>query len=502
MKRILALLLSVTFLFVMLAACGGDTGDDTGTPTPGGSQITGGESGDGEEWDGIPRLPSDYENIELPDKEADVYREKDGKRHIIIGSHYDIFNDGLYDSTFADIYDHDVTPSDPYKAQLAFDKLKYVEEKYNVYIEFVNLTWDGIMENIPISIMSGWPDCDVYLCDLQYGVPAVLNNMATPLEDMAITSEFYDDLFGDNIIMENLMVPGMEKTYLFKPATLSWHLYMLGYNRDMVALAGLEDPQDLWDKGEWTWDKFLEYCVELTDSSAGVYGYGGFWTNFLTMMLFSNNAAFASGPQEGLSSNETLEVLDFFDQLYNVRGAAAPWNPDDWDINNNIYREGKLGFWISAPWINQQFLDVVGGAGNLPFDIGMVPAPVGPSGNKDTNAMRNATGGNFYMIPRYIKDPGQVFDVMYELTNWFDGDLTERDDMDEFANVMISQRNLDLYLSLVGRVGFELYEVLGVSGAGLPIMLEQTTQGPEYSPIVYSETFRQNYQEALDKYFG
>ena len=89
MKKLLALLLCVLFLFVMLAACGDKNGGENDRP-PG----TDGPGGDGEEEEGPPTFtPPDYD---LPDKEADVIRyTADGRRHIIIGTFYDMY----YDST-------------------------------------------------------------------------------------------------------------------------------------------------------------------------------------------------------------------------------------------------------------------------------------------------------------------------------------------------------------------------------------------------------------------
>ncbi|MCL2078445.1 MAG: extracellular solute-binding protein [Oscillospiraceae bacterium] len=490
MKRIFALLLSFVFLFVMLAACGGGGGDDTNPDSSPGTENPGnGGDGDGDD-DGPPQFVApDYT---LPDKDADVYRTKDGRRHIIIGSFYDMY----YDSTHTSIFDNP-SVNDPETAQMTLDRVRYVEDKYNVYIEFVNMTWDGIMENIPISIMSGWPDADVYMGDTQFVIPAVLNGMATALEDMDIDPEFYNDLFappGENIVMENVKIPGQDKTYMFRGAGLNTGMYMLGYNRDMLQAKGLEDPQDLWDKGEWTWDKFREYCRELTDTSQDIYGYAGYWTNFLQSMLFSNDTVFAGGPIQTVDSPKTLEVLNFMYELYNVDKTARPWNEDDWAINNSLFAEGKSGFWISAFWINEEF-----GGLETPFDIGMVPFPVGPSGNKDTMATTNVSG-NYYFIPRYIKDPGEVFNIMYDLTNWYDGDLEYRDDIQWWKDRMISEANIEYYMKVAGRMGFDLLMDLGF-GPSVPYMLETTTRPAEYTAIQYAETYKQVYQDALDNYF-
>ncbi|MCL2819792.1 MAG: extracellular solute-binding protein [Oscillospiraceae bacterium] len=491
MKRFIALLISITFLFVMVAACGDNnqTGGGDPTVTGPGPALSFGDGEDGVEGGPPTFVPPDYS---MPDKDADVYRTTaDGRRHIIIGTFYDMY----YDSTHNDIFDNP-TVTNPETAQMELDTVRYVEDKYNVYIEFVNMTWDGIIENIPISIMSGFPDADVYLGDTQFIIPAILNGMGTSLEDMGIPSNH--DVFappGESIVMESFKIPGQDKTYMFRSAGVNTGMYMLGYNREILQRHGLEDPQDLWGKGEWTWDVFKDYCRTITDVSQDIYGYSGYWTNFLQSMLFTNDTAFAGGPVQTLDSPKTLEVLNFIHELYNVDKTARPWNPDDWSINNSLFAEGKSGFWISAFWINDEF-----GGLNTTFDIGMVPFPVGPQGNAETMATTNISG-NYYFIPRYIKDADEVFNVMYDLANWFDGDLEYRDDLGWFFDSMISQANIDYYMKVAGRMGFDLFDSLGF-GPSFDMMIENTTGPATYTPAQYVETFKQVYQDALDNYFG
>ncbi|MCL2031583.1 MAG: extracellular solute-binding protein, partial [Oscillospiraceae bacterium] len=430
-------------------------------------------------------VPPDYV---LPNKDADVYRTKDGKRHIIIGIPFDEY----YDSTHKDI-SANPSVSDPEVAQMRLDKVRELETKYNVFIEYVNMTWDGIMENIPISIMSGVPDADVYRVDTQISIPAVLNNMAVGLEDLELEGT---DVFAasGNIVMESLKIPGQDKTYLFRAAGINQGMYMLGYNRELIGVKNLTDPQELWDRGEWTWEVFREYCRELTDPSQDIYGWSGYWTNFLTGLLFSNNTAFAAGPVQTLDDPKTLQTLSFISDLYNVDRTARPWNTGNWEINNNLYAGGQSGFWISAPWLNNEQ-----GGSNLPFEFGMVPFPIGPSGSRETFKAVNAEG-NYYFIPRFIQNPREVYDVIYDYTNWFNGDLDYRDDLTWLKDSVVSEENFRYYMEVCGLTGFDLLHNIGVLPS-LEEMVENIDAPAVYTPAQYAETYKQVFQDALDNYF-
>ena len=84
----------------------------------------------------------------------------------------------------------------------------------------------------------------------------------------------------------------------------------------MIEDANLEDPRDLVARGEWTWDKFREYCQVLTrdidgDGVIDVYGYGGWLGDFLPYWFMSNGTYVAATATENFSSPEVGETLKF-----------------------------------------------------------------------------------------------------------------------------------------------------------------------------------------------
>jgi len=423
-----------------------------------------------------------------------VIRYRDGKRVIIVAAAYDRY----YDSSHQNI-DANPNVTDPETAQMSLDRVRYVEEKYNVIIEFRNLTWEGMMENIPISVMSGVPDADIYFADTQMAIPAVLNGMAISLESMGLQDH---DVMktGGNIVMESMKIPGHTETFLFREAGVNAGMYMMGYNRELIAAKGLRDPQDLWDSGEWTWEVFREYCRVITDPTMDIYGWSGYWTNFITGLLFSNDAAFAAGPTQTIDSPNSMEVLNFMHELYNVDRTARPWVTGNWEINNNLYAEGKSGFWISASWLNNEQGGMFGA--NMTFDFGMVPFPVGPQGNAATMATENASDGTFYFIPQHIGNPREVFDIFYDLRNWFEDDLEYRDDLVWLKNSLVSEKNFEFYMKVVGRPGFDLMHTLPGVAPSIELMLQNIDAPPELTPAQYAETYKQVFQDALDNFFG
>ena len=102
----------------------------------------------------------------------------------------------------------------------------------------------------------------------------------------------------------------------------------------MVNELGLEDPQALFNKGQWTWDKFAEYCKAGTrdtdnDGTTDIYGFGGVFPYLINGPVMNNGGGIAVSKTEGLSSKPVVEAFEFINRLYNVDNSARPWNADD-----------------------------------------------------------------------------------------------------------------------------------------------------------------------------
>lgn len=479
MKIGLAIFL-VAALVLTLASCGSDSG-----PADSGSGASAGAQGDSANAD--------------TGKASAAHYTEDGRRIITIGTWQDIY----YVSKHTDIKD-DPSVSDPdgteetqrriEQAEMRLAKIREIEEKYKVVLDYVNLTFNGVQESIGTSVPEGIPDVDIYQIDTQFGIPAVLNGYGTALEDFLPEDA---EVFAEDTAAKRLKLAGQDKTYLFNAARGGGvSSYPLAFNMDLIRAAGLENPQDLYDRGEWTWDAWKIYLKALTKDTNGdeeidIYGYSGYWTNMLSNLLMSNNAGIATGETQTLDAPATRETLDFIYELYNVEKTARPWYAPNWEINNKLYSEGLSGFWICADWI----FDEQGGA-DLPFEIGVVPWPYGPSGDPETNSY-STPDSTWFMIPKGADDPELIFDVMYDWMDWYEGDesivtsdwsrelyMTDRNF--EYAAMMSERQGFDLWDSLNKPINFSLVDLL--DGA-------QTTDE-------LIEKFALPFQDSLDEYFG
>ncbi|MDE6743111.1 MAG: extracellular solute-binding protein [Lachnospiraceae bacterium] len=488
LKRFLALGLAA-MMTLSLAACGGGN-DGAGTATGDGTQ-------------GAATNPGTVTT------DGYAHYDSNGNRVILMACWWDRYYDSDDtalddDPSFSYTEDGEIKVAD----QMRFDVVAAIEAKYDVKLQWINLTYQGQEESINNSILAGSPDADVYLVDLAMGVPAALNGYCVDLRSVLPEDT---DLFTDQINMSYLQL-GDGTACLLHPVAAESTVeatYPLAFNVQILKDAGLEDPRDLYARGEWTWDKFNEYATALakdTDGDGAIdqYGFAGFGPDVAMLLLMSNGATIASGTTQTMTDAKVAEALQQLSDMYNVYGYCYPATEgDNGDIGRNVYTNGNIGFWPSAAWIAAGNNDYpTDGTVGVSFDTAYVAWPVGPSGNAETNAQK-LTSGSYYMIPVGIKDPELVYNVFYDYCNYYNDDVSVRDDRETLwwwyestaSKVELQDANFQVMFDAGMHEAFDLWQNLGIEYDWDSLLFGNVT------PAQFQETYKQQIQDGLDSYF-
>lgn len=397
-------------------------------------------------------------------------------------------------------------------AQMKLDNVDKIEQTYGVKFYWSNLTYTGVKESITTSIMAGAPECDIYLVDAGMAIPAQMNGLALDLKTVLPET---DDLFTDQKIITYLDLGDGKACILARQEAQKQveSTYPLGFNIQMLEENGLEDPRDLYERGEWTWEKFNEYCKVLTQDTDGdgqvdQYGYCGYEMETLEQLMMSNNTGIAVGTNETLTSSATGEALQQMYDMYNTWKVCYPYDFED--PSNSMrgqYRQGNIGFFPIAAWIaaDKNDYDYDGKNGyTLPFDTAYVRWPVGPSGDQNTNPGKNNVSGEFYIIPAGVAEPEKVYNVLYTMWNWCNGDTSIRDNKDVMhwwfgvtaTEQELRNANFDVMADCGAHPTLDLWNSMG-----LGYDLQSLIKG-EVTPAQFQETYKQQVQDALDAYFN
>jgi len=392
-----------------------------------------------------------------------------------------------------------------------FENVAKVEAKYGVKYYWQNLTYSGVQDSINTSILAGSPDCDIYLVDAGMAIPAQMNNLLVDLKTVLPADH---DLFTTQTVAKYLDLGDGRACIIQRQGGMT-NNHALGFNKQLLEAYGLEDPRVLWEKGEWDWDTFRDYCKKLTQDTDGdgqidQYGFCAWDSDQLEEFMLSNGANIAQGTTQQLTSAKMTEVLKFIYELHNEDNVCYPVTNDmDSNYVRTLYRNGNIGFFWMDVWVeetNGSDYDWGNGGANpmITFDVIYCHWPVGPSGDQENDPQLNNVGGELYVLPAGVQDPETVFGVLYDGWNWYEGDVEKRDNPAQLnwwinatgRNEENRQANFKVQSEIVARQTVDLWNSMGVS-FNLWELLDGTV-----TPAQWQETYKQAFQDALDSYFN
>ena len=159
-------------------------------------------------------------------------------RNITIGLWWDIY----YDSNDESWEDNEAATGKETDL-MRFDNVKNIEDTYGVTYEFQNLTYAGVQDSVNNSILAGEPDCDVYMVELGWGVPAVMNGYAMDLREVLDPDDpllTHNDTVMNYVALESGAVSLLTANGAEDQVAAT---YPLAFNLQMIEEANLEDPR-------------------------------------------------------------------------------------------------------------------------------------------------------------------------------------------------------------------------------------------------------------------
>ena len=148
------------------------------------------------------------------------------------------------------------------------------------------------------------------------------------------------------------------------------------YNKDLLRLAGLEEPYALWRRGEWTWDAYRKYARAMTvrDAKGKPSAFGSFVNGFSYQcaVVYAFGGRIMRDGRVALAEGKSLEAFRF---LYDMRFRDRV-EPSAAQSANSMFsfEGGKLGMSIDWMGITPRLRDAA------KFDWDVCPLPMKPGG--------------------------------------------------------------------------------------------------------------------------
>lgn len=299
----------------------------------------------------------------------------------------------------------DLTPAGATQSDInRLEKIKEVEKKYNVTIEFVTVPFEEMVPNFTNSVLAGEPFADIVQLEYKAALPLIKKGLILPVSEF--TNENSNINNEGNLLMKYSPIAGDH--YGFdNPVYIGAGLH---YNRDLFKELNLEDPKDIYERGEWTWDKFLELAKAATkdtnnDGKNDVWGFSAWSIDAYKHFAVSNGVRIVDEENlvEGLTSPGSIKTAEFLNQLYNVDKVVkvSTGDPMNWE-ESNTFKEGDVAMFTVAEW----------NLSGLNFEFGIVPIPKGPEQTTDYTYANTAASAKF--IGKGVKDPELVYQIFEE----------------------------------------------------------------------------------------
>ena len=149
--------------------------------------------------------------------------------------------------------------------------------------------------------------------------------------------------------------------------------YFIWYNKTIFSERGVEDPIELYDKGEWTLDKFDSICKRLTvrnDGTVQLYGFGydHTWMRQVFAMFDAQlSVKSGDGYVNTVGSDAVTDAISYLDTQINVSRVTCKQ-----DKALPYFASGKLAMLWYGNWLSMSapFAEM-----NLNGVIDFVPAP-------------------------------------------------------------------------------------------------------------------------------
>lgn len=258
------------------------------------------------------------------------------------------------------------------------------------------------------------------------------------------------------------------------------------YNRDMFDEAGIDHPTD-----DWTWEDFREAALALTtDDRWGAQLIGG--TRWILPMIYGYGGDVIS--QDGstvlgyLDSDETIEALEFLNQLINVDEVMPSSIELEAFQGVNLFLSEQVAMLISGTWPMNSFIEAE-------MNFGTVMVPGGPVTQASTIAYAGYgmwSGSphqeEAWLFLNYLTTEGQTLMAAHALTAYIPASISSGQAANEHFRAFIDgvevmnmfpERLNPAFGSTAGRAFNEVLEEINLTSDGSANIRELIAEAAE-----------------------
>lgn len=290
-------------------------------------------------------------------------------------------------------YSREIDPNANERSELLAERIAFLEEEWNFTYETVELGWDDYIGQYVRSTLAGDPVADiVYMLSPQLFPNLVSNGIVYPVSDLGVID--YDDTRWSDIAKDASEYQG--KYYSVTPNGADNNRGGIFWNKTLFDEQGLPNLYELYENGEWTWEKMIEIAEEATmdtnnDGETDIYGLasGEFAWNLIYSNGYESITKTDSGIEIDMMDDKVIESLEFYQTARTNSGHVfRDWREgDEWNFGFTEFGDGNIAMIEAEWWVSWNYWT----DGRMQGEYGMVPFPVGPSHDQPVSVGHEVT---------------------------------------------------------------------------------------------------------------
>lgn len=275
------------------------------------------------------------------------------------------YNEGQY------AYD---TSKNPNVYDPILEAIPYFEERYGGEVTVIYAAWGDMLNTVTALQQAGEaPDLFEVYDEVFYST--VLSGVCQSLDAYTSDADYsYYDVSKDLFSWKG-------STYAIPLKPFVFHIF---FNKDLFDLEGMTYPDELYARGEWTWDAFRDICKTMTktvDGETTQLGYGS-WQDTILAFMYANGTTFLNTDTQSGTVTSNLgdpKVQNTLNYMIELKDCIVFGNElYDWFDNGKMAMVRAHDFPV-----------------DFPFEVGVVPFPTGD----------DAEGKNLVTFPQGMAVP-------------------------------------------------------------------------------------------------
>ena len=274
----------------------------------------------------------------------------------------------------------DINPTASADKDIGVD-LSLFKSKYNGVIKWSQTTWETKFDDLAARIMAKDSPDFIPADDMDYFPRGAIKGMIQPIDDYI---DFDSPLWAD-VKAANDKFRYKDGHYVAVSRVDPSYIWI--YNKNVIEDNGLDDPAELFAKGEWNWKTFSDMCIEFTDAEADKFALDGwYYENALTESSGLPLIDMVDG--QIVNNIDAPELEKAQNMMYDLQknGVVYPKHEHDWKVRGDVFGTGiasgltlfyPIGLWAieDAPSVTEPYGDISAG------EVMFVPVPCAADGD-------------------------------------------------------------------------------------------------------------------------